>query len=253
MFVNPQRWAVLSAVVIFSMLTAGCATKKFVHRLTDPLETRLGKNETKTAENTKQIQQVDERAQEGISAAQSKADSASQDAAKAGQQAQSAQTLAQSGVDQANAVNQKVENADNFQTVRTDVVLFDFNKSTLTDNDQAQLDRLADTIKSIKHYVIEVQGYTDTTGSAAYNLRLSRRRADSVVRYLTAKHNIPLAKISLLGYGEESPAAPNTTRDGRTQNRRVEIRVLAPVWAAGQSQAQAQPQAAGPSGGMNKH
>jgi OmpA-OmpF porin, OOP family len=241
MIVTHRRWAVLSTLIIFSMLTAGCATKKFVRKLTDPLETRLGKNETKTAENTNQIQQVDARAQEGITSAQSKADSASEQAAKAGEQAQNAQTLAQSGVDQAKAVDQKVENSDNFQTVKTATVLFGFDKSALTEDDQAQLDQLADTIKSMKHYVIEVQGYTDKTGPAAYNLQLSRRRADAVVRYLTVKHNIPLVKISLLGYGEEAPAAPNTTRDGRKENRRVEIRVLAPQWAAGQVQAQSQP------------
>lgn len=242
-----KHWAALSTLIVFSMLTTGCATKKFVHKMTDPLETRLGKNEKKTAENTQQIQQVDQRAQEGISAAQSKADSASEQAAKAGEQAQGAQTLAQRGIDQANAVDRKVENYDNFQTVKTATVLFGFNKSELTDEDQAKLDQVAAGIQSMKHYVIEVQGYTDTTGSAHYNLQLSHRRADAVVRYLTVKHNIPLVKISLLGYGEESPVASNKTREGRKENRRVEIRVLAPEWAAGQVNAQGQqsaPQAA---------
>jgi OmpA-OmpF porin, OOP family len=237
---SKARLATLSSVVMLAFLTTGCATKKYVSKMVSPLEARLGKNESKTADNTKQIQDVDSRATEGINAAQSKADEASQQALQANNAAQTAQTTAQKGVDQADAVNQKLENADNFRTVKTATVLFDLNKSNLTDDDMQQLDQLADSLTAMKHYVIQVQGYTDSTGPKAYNLQLSRKRADAVVRYLTEKHNIPLIKISLLGYGEDSPVAPNRTRDGRKENRRVDIKVLAPEWAAGQVQARAQ-------------
>ena len=246
-----QKLAAFSAAVIFALVTSGCATKKYVSKMVSPLETRLGKNENKTDQNTKSIKDLDDKTSEGISAAQSKADDATQQAAKAGEAAQTAQLTAQKGVDQANAVDQKVENADNFQTVRTATVLFGLNKSALTDDDMQQLDQLADSVKSMKHYVVEVQGYTDSTGSKAYNLQLSHRRADAVVRYLTAKHNIPLVKISLLGYGEDSPVAPNKTRDGRKENRRVDLKVMAPEWAAGQTQAKAQGQPASASEVVN--
>ena len=155
------RLAALSTVVIFTLLTAGCATKKYVAKVMSPLETRLGKNEAKTDENGKQIQNVDQKATEGINAAQSKADEASQSASKAGEAAQNAQLTGQKGIDQANAVDQKVENADNFQTVKTAKVLFALNKSQLTDDDMQQLDQLADSLKGMKHYVVQVQGYTD--------------------------------------------------------------------------------------------
>jgi OmpA-OmpF porin, OOP family len=244
------RLAALSTVVMFALLTTGCATKKYVAKVMSPLETRLGKNEAKTDDNSKQIQNVDQRATEGINAAQSKADDASQQAAKAGESAQTAQLTAQKGIDQANAVDQKVENADNFQTVKTAKVLFALNKSILTDDDVQQLDELASSVKGMKHYVIQVQGYTDSTGPKAYNLELSHRRAAAVVRYLT-EHDIPLVKISLLGYGEDSPAASNNTREGRKENRRVDIKVLAPSWAAGQVQAQAGPQSPNPGMGTN--
>ena len=248
---SSTKLAALSAAVIFALGTSGCATKKYVSKMVSPLETRLGKNENKTDQNTKGISDLDAKTSEGITAAQSKADDAAQQAAKAGEAAQTAQVTAQKGVDQSNAVDQKLENADNFQTVKTATVLFGFNKSILTDDDMQQLDQLADTVKSMKHYVIEVQGYTDSTGSKAYNLQLSRRRADAVVRYLTAKHNIPLVKISLLGYGEDSPVAPNKPRDGRKENRRVDLKVMAPEWAAGQTQAKAQGQPASASEVVN--
>lgn len=247
------RLAALSAAVIFALVTTGCATKKYVSKVVSPLETRLGKNEQKADQNTKGIQDLDSKTSEGITAAQNKADEATQKATQAGEDAHTAQLTAQKGVDQANAVDQKVENADNFQTVKTATVLFDFNKSVLTDDDMAQLDQLADSVKAMKHYVIQVQGFTDTTGPKSYNLELSHRRADAVVRYLTEKHDIPLVKISLLGYGEDSPAAPNNTRDGRKENRRVDIKVMAPQWAAGQVQAQAQGNPNGPGGSQNNN
>lgn len=234
------RLAALSIAVLFAFLTTGCATKKYLSKIISPLEARLGKNEATTAENTKQIQDLDEKTEEGISAAQAKADEASRSAVKAGEQAQTAQTLAQKGIAQANAMDQKLENADNFQIVKTASIQFGFDKSELTEEDMQQLDVLAKSVKSMKHYVIEVQGFTDSAGSSKYNLQLSRRRADAVVRYLSAKHRIPLVKISLLGYGEDSPAAPNTTREGRQENRRVEVKILAPEWAASQAQTQAQ-------------
>jgi OmpA-OmpF porin, OOP family len=239
MLVRPNtRWAVLTFAVMVGTLTTGCATKKFVQKLTDPLTQRLGKNEAKTADNSQQIRDLDQRTEEGISAAQAKADEASAQAAQAGKQAQDAQLLGQQGIARAGAVDQKLESADKFQTVKTATILFAINKSELSDDSAQQLDEIAESIKAMKHYVIEVQGFTDATGPKTYNLQLSHRRADAVVRYLTSKHNIPLVKIQLLGYGEDSPAASNDTREGRKENRRVELKVLAPEWAAGQVQAQ---------------
>ena len=78
-----------------------------------------------------------------------------------------------------------------------------------------------------KGYVLEVSGYADTTGSIARNRALSQRRADAVIRYLVENHNIPLRRIiTPYGYGELNPVADNTSREGRAQNRRVEIKLL---------------------------
>ena len=73
--------------------------------------------------------------------------------------------------------------------------------------------------------MIEVQGYTDNTGDEQYNIGLSQRRAEAVERYLVSK-NIPLFRVSIVGLGKDKPVADNKTRDGRAQNRRVEVRVL---------------------------
>jgi outer membrane protein OmpA-like peptidoglycan-associated protein len=80
----------------------------------------------------------------------------------------------------------------------------------------------------MKHYIVEVQGFTDSTGASAANVELSRRRAAAVVRYLTLDGKLPLYRVNTIGYGKASPAADNKTRDGRKQNRRVEVKLYTP-------------------------
>ena len=77
-------------------------------------------------------------------------------------------------------------------------------------------------------FVIEVQGFTDKTGSALTNEQLSQARADSVARYLANEHKIPVRAITTLGSGYALPVADDKTREGRKQNRRVEVRLFVP-------------------------
>lgn len=218
------------------VLTAGCATKKFVRQNVSDLETKIGgvdkKVDQKSSELGTSITDLDRKTEGGIADAQKKADNATQQATKAENDAQSANTLAQKGVDEASRAQQQIENADNFQPMKSETVLFKFNHADLTPEDKEQLDTLAQSVTSMKHYVIEVTGYTDKVGDRQYNLELSRRRADTVVRYLTANGKVPLTRIHNLGYGEDMPAADNKSRDGRKQNRRVELKVLAPPMTA---------------------
>jgi len=239
-FAKNEKGAALGAVAVLVLFTGGCATKKWVQtKVVQPMETKVGGVDKKVDQNKQEadnrISEVDQNAERGISNAQSSADKANQSAADAAKQAQSANQLAQKGVDQATVIDQKVENIDNYQPVKTETVRFDLNRAELTTEDKQALDSLAQNLSSMKHYVVEVQGFTDKTGPKQYNLELSERRADAVVRYLTAEKNIPLVRIHRIGYGIDKPAAPNNTRKGRKENRRVEVRVLAPQGAGGQT------------------
>ena len=78
-----------------------------------------------------------------------------------------------------------------------------------------------------KDIYIEIEGHTDNVGAATYNDQLGLERAEAVKRYLYEAHQVPLHKINAISYGEEKPVAPNNTREGRAQNRRVVIKVLA--------------------------
>ncbi|NDD64508.1 MAG: OmpA family protein, partial [Acidobacteria bacterium] len=76
-------------------------------------------------------------------------------------------------------------------------------------------------------YLIEITGFASAEGSADKNRRLSKDRAEAVVMYLADNHDIPLRRmITPYGYGAARPVADNATREGREQNRRVEIRIL---------------------------
>lgn len=237
--------------VLVALSTIGCATKKMVNQDVDQLNSKLtdvnNNANQKASENAEEIKSVDARAESGIAKAQTTGENAGQQASKADQDAQGANTLAQRGVDQATKVQQTVDGMDNPQPVKTATVLFAFNRSTLSSDAKAQLDDLQQTVSGLKYYAVNVTGFTDKTGAASYNLELSRRRADAVVRCLTEDDKIPLEKIHVLGYGVDMPKDDNHTRAGRKENRRVEITILAPQGeTAGGSAAVSQP--AQPSG-----
>jgi peptidoglycan-associated lipoprotein len=101
-------------------------------------------------------------------------------------------------------------------------------KAVLPEDAALALDEMVNNLKADKKAVwVEIEGHTDSAGDAKYNEQLGLMRAEAVKRYLYEKHQVPLHKINVISYGEEKPVAPNNTRAGRAQNRRVVIKVLA--------------------------
>jgi OOP family OmpA-OmpF porin len=106
-------------------------------------------------------------------------------------------------------------------------VKFAVGSSKVSPEDQEQLKQLTQTATGLKGYIIEVTGYADSTGNAAMNTKLSENRAKAVVTYLIQQGNVPIRHIVAPGaMGEYGPAASNETKNGRAENRRVEVRVL---------------------------
>lgn len=104
-------------------------------------------------------------------------------------------------------------------------VLFDFDKSAVKPEGKAKLDELVGKLKAINLEVIIAIGHTDSIGSDQYNQKLSMRRAQSVKDYMVSK-GIQANRIYTEGKGEKQPVAPNTTKEGRQKNRRVEVEVV---------------------------
>lgn len=215
----------MSAALVAAGVT-GCATKKYVRNQTAPIIQHAGQLNDETAENTRKIHDVDQRAQEGIQKAQSSADTATQNAQNASQQASTAQNAANDAVNRADSLDSVVKDLDNYKQVSDVSVHFGFNKSMLTADDRQQLDGFASQLSSANNYILEITGGTDSAGPAQYNYDLSQRRADAVVQYLAAKYKIPARKFYLIGIGKDQYVASNKTRDGRAQNRRVEVQML---------------------------
>jgi peptidoglycan-associated lipoprotein len=105
---------------------------------------------------------------------------------------------------------------------------FKFGKAALPDEAKAKLDQMITQLKADpKGAYFEVEGHTDSLGTPKLNERIGLERAEAVKRYLYEQHQVPLHKINVISYGEEKPVAPNKTKAGRAQNRRVVIKVLA--------------------------
>jgi OmpA-OmpF porin, OOP family len=115
-----------------------------------------------------------------------------------------------------------------FQVAKEDSVLFEFNQDKLTAEGKAKLDEIAQQAMGMERYVIELQGFTDKSGSPTYNETLSEARVQAVARYLANEHQIPVRNISMLGAGYARPVADDKTREGRKMNRRVEVRLWVP-------------------------
>lgn len=229
-----------TCIVTGTLLAGGCATKKYVRNTAAPIQAKVDQVGEQTSRNGQsiedtrnQVKAVDEKATNGISAAQEKAASADQHAATADQHAGEAMKSA----DQANKLGEKnsqelnglrgvISNIDDYKLQTTVAVPFGFNKYELNDEAKAELDKFAGEAKNGKRFFIAVEGYTDSTGSKAYNDALSRHRADKVVAYLVSKHDIPIYRIHMIGLGQEKPVDDAKTRTARAKNRRVEVKVF---------------------------
>lgn len=114
-----------------------------------------------------------------------------------------------------------------FEVKGAATVKFNVGSSNISQEDQGELTKLAETAKGLTGYIVEVMGYADSTGSAAMNTKLSEDRAKAVVTYLMQQGGVPVRHIVAPGaMGEYGPAAPNETSAGRAENRRVEIKLL---------------------------
>ena len=207
--------------------TTACATKKFVRTSVgevndkvDTLSKSVEENQERTKANETRIGEVDQRL--------------SQATAQADQKAGQAGTRANEAFSAAEAVNTKADALDKAsKRLIYEVVLsedkgnFKFGKALMPDEAKAEIDTLVQQLKAEpKGAYIEIEGHTDSAGTPEGNYKLGLDRAENVKRYLYEQHQVPLHRINVISYGEDKPIAPNKTRDGRAQNRRVVIKVL---------------------------
>jgi len=211
--------------------STACATKKFVR-------TSVGEVNSKVDAQGRSLEETQERTRrnEGrISEVDQKAAAAAQSAAQANDAAATANSAASAAKNAATEVGGKVDTMDRAsKRLVYEVVLsedqgnFKFGKTTLPDEAKGQIDQMVAQLKQDpKNIYLEIEGHTDNVGDKMTNERIGLARAEAVKRYLYEQYQIPLHKMNVISYGKEKPVAPNKTKAGRAQNRRVVIKVLA--------------------------
>lgn len=237
---NGRAWPLI-ALTAACLGTWGCATKKYVHESVSPVQQQVNQVQKDTAANKtaigdldRAVASADEKAQDAGRRAQEAANAAARAnsaAQQAGSKADAANSLAQQAMSRVDVANQRLktalQNLDNYQLANTVQVFFGFAQSALSPEAKGQLDQAVTNTNGMREFLIEVEGFTDKTGSRDYNLELARHRAEAVVRYLSVEKNIPLRNLRMLGIGSEFQNADNRTRDARKQNRRVDVKIYA--------------------------
>jgi outer membrane protein OmpA-like peptidoglycan-associated protein len=185
--------------------------------------TRLGEAEQNAQRLSGQVQElasVSNQARGGAKAAQETADGA----IVAANDARSRADNARAGV---RAANERITSLDDYSVKSTATLHFKAGSAVISKEDKEELTKLVDDTKTERGYVIEVAGFASSDGNEALNRRLSQKRADAVIQYMAENGSIPLRRFIVpMGYGESQPVADNETREGRKENRRVEVRLL---------------------------
>ena len=204
--------------------TTACATKKFVrgevgqvNNKVDTLSKSLEETQERTKANEARIGEVDQKAAQ-----------ADQKAVAAGRSADAAGAAAAAVNTRADAIEKAAKRIVYEVVLNEEKGNFKFGQATMPEDVTPQLDQLVQQLKANPNGAyIEIEGHTDNVGNKDINYKLGLERAENVKRYLYEQHQVPLFKINVISFGEEKPVADNKTKDGRAQNRRVVIKVLA--------------------------
>jgi len=227
-----MRHKLLVSLLGAAALVSGCATKNYVRQTIQPVDAKIDQTNATVAKEQTEIDQTNKdvaanatkinAVDETATGADRRAGDAMNKANQVGQEAD------QNRTDIGNvrqALANTVANLENYKVTDMTTVNFALNQAKLSADDKTKLDQLASSTSSHKRYFVAVEGYTDQTGPADYNLTLSRRRADAVVQYLAAEKNVDFNRIHMIGFGQLKPVDTDKTREARAKNRRVEVKI----------------------------
>ncbi len=231
--------ALLSGFFVFCMVDMSCATVKHVREAIAPVQDQANKTQEqvgalqKQADTQKQaIGDLDREvatASEKATDADKKAMEAAEAAAKANAAAADAKLAAEAAAERARKVDEEIarlnESLQNYKLVSTEQVFFGVSQSALSKEEHQKVDTIAEKIKGMKDYIVEVKGFTDSAGDKMSNRELGSKRADAVVHCLSVEHDVSLRVIRQLGVGSDFPGADNSTREARKLNRRVDVKI----------------------------
>ena len=224
--------------IAMALIASACASKKYVNQQVSQVNQNLAQYQNKTND---QIAYLNREQSSTVAQMNGRINATDKKLSAMATTVQETQGTASRAMEEASASRTPVVSttkAPNYQLKSKSDVLFGFNKTNLTREATNSLDDVVNKFQSMNGAVIELAGFTDPIGTAAYNLDLSRRRAWAVQRYLV-DHNVPLRCIHVVGMGEEAPSSASDTTGGsrserNQQARRVNVRIYeASATAAG--------------------
>jgi outer membrane protein OmpA-like peptidoglycan-associated protein len=195
MISTTKTMMVAAALVMGGLSVSGCATKDFVKKQVGQVETRVSDHDAKLGAQQSQLGELDKTSKEAL--------------------------------DRAIAAGKLAEGKFQYALVLSDdSVKFPVNAATLSPEAEQRLSEFTEKLKADnKNVYLEIQGHTDNSGAPSYNNELGEKRAEAVRKFLS-QHGVALNRMATISYGEDAPVAPNDTREGRAQNRRVVVMVL---------------------------
>jgi len=213
--IDLRKQTVLLGVVALAVAgSTGCVTKRQFRDNVSATDTRISGVEDSVEANERRVEDLRKDTDGKIGEVRGQADRAYQTGTQALTKAEEAEKAARGKILWT-------------VTLSDDKVHFAHNRAELTPEAESALDQLAAQVKQYgKAVYLEIEGHTDNTGSSEYNYQLGEERADAVRTYLNLKGGLPLHAMSTISLGETQPVTENSTRDGRSQNRRVVVKVL---------------------------
>ena len=195
MIASTKTMMVAAALVMGGLSVSGCATKDYVNKQVGQVDARVSDHDARLGQQQQQLGELDKTAKDAL--------------------------------DRATAAGKLAEGKFQYALVLSDdSVKFPTNASALSPEAEQRLGEFAEKLKADnKNVYLEIQGHTDNKGAKAYNDELGEKRAEAVRKYLSM-HGVALNRMATISYGQDAPVAPNTTREGRAQNRRVVVMVL---------------------------
>ena len=192
------------------LLAPGCATKKYVRQEAAAIDQKVEGVEAAVEENQKRIKEHDERLE-------------------------SLGSLITQQQDEIKGVDGKIEEVRKAtrgklifkETLKNDQAKFKFDNSELSPEAKAALDVFVQKlVQENRGIYLEIQGHTDSTGEESYNQLLGKKRAEAVMNYFYTQYHVPLHRMQVFSFGSSAPVGDNKTKDGRAENRRVDILVF---------------------------
>lgn len=224
------------ALAVGSLFIAGCATKNYVKQSITPVDKKIEEvDQNAQKRDSQQVSDIN-KTNQTVDDNEKKLSATTEIARTADNESKSATAKANQNAKDLNDLRNAVANIDDYKpTAEPTVVHFKINKDTLSEDEKGKLDQIAMQIGSMQRYFITVEGFTDQTGTKAYNAELSQKRADQVISYLVGSHDIPVYRIHVVGLGDQKLIDEGKGKKAREESRRVEIKVYTakPLSASG--------------------